>query len=168
MSTAIAPQQESLFAWLKDAPAPSVPKAKAQPERKAAPPPKQPPTETKKASRKKKDDLPHVWVVAAEVEVEPKIAKVAHSKGSFKTPERMRVDALEVYCRGCRRPYGEVLGEDCVAQTDNEHLIGGDQSVRAKRKKAPAPPKNARYISGGYINRRGVDAYMNGVSRPPR
>lgn len=80
----------------------------------------------------------------------------------------MRVDALEVYCRGCRRPYGEVLGEDCAAQIDNEHLIGGDQSVRAKRKGAPAPQKNARYIPGGHINRRGVDAYTNGASRPPR
>lgn len=47
-------------------------------------------------------------------------------------------------------------------------MIGGDQSVRAKRKEAPAPPKNARYIPGGHINRRGVDAYLNGVSRPPR
>ncbi|MET8696943.1 hypothetical protein ABZV65_30885 [Streptomyces bauhiniae] len=169
MSTAIAPQQDSLFAWLKDEPAPSSQKTKPEPERKAAPPPEEPPTEGKRPARKKKKDDPsHVWVVAAEVEVEPKIAKMADSKGSFKTPEGMRVEALEVYCRECRRPYDEVRGEDCVATIDNKHLIGGDQSVRAKRKEAPTPPKNARIIPGGRINRRGVDAYMNGVSRPPR
>ncbi|RZU28311.1 hypothetical protein EV284_6477 [Streptomyces sp. BK022] len=169
MSTAIAPQQESLFAWLTDEPVPSVPQVKAEPLQKTAPPPAKPPTETKRPARKKKkDDLSHVWVVAAEVEVEPKIAKMADSKGSFKTPEGMRVDALDVYCRECRRPYDEVRGEDCAAKIDNRHLIGGDQSVRAKRKPAPAPPKNARIIPGGRINRRGVDAYMSGVSRPPR
>ncbi|MER7377226.1 hypothetical protein [Streptomyces lanatus] len=105
--------------------------------------------------------------MAAEVEVTPKIASVADYRGSFKATEGQRVDALEVYCRGCRRPYDEVKGDDCAAKVDNTHLIGGDQTKRAKRK-VPTPPPNARIISGGTINRRGISAYMSGVSRPPR
>ncbi|WP_404949173.1 hypothetical protein HFP70_35920 [Streptomyces sp. ARC14] len=48
---------------------------------------------------------------------------------------------------------------------DNRHLIGGDQSVRAKRK-MPTPPPNARLVPGGRIERRGIGAYVAGVSRP--
>ncbi|WP_411147389.1 hypothetical protein [Streptomyces sp. A30] len=112
-------------------------------------------------------DLSHVWVVAAEVEVTPRIAKTADYRGSFKASEGQRIDALEVYCKGCRRPYDEVTGQDCSAKIDNRHLIGGDQSTRAKRK-IPIPPKNARVVAGGRIQRRGIEAYVGGVSRPPR
>ncbi|MCG8971763.1 hypothetical protein JRC61_40415 [Streptomyces sp. CL12-4] len=114
-----------------------------------------------------KPDLSHVWVVAAEIEVAPKIASIADYRGSFKAPEGQRVEALEVYCRGCRRPYDEVKGDDCAEKIDNRHLIGGDQSKRAKRK-IPVPPANARIIPGGTINRRGIGAYVAGVSRPKR
>ncbi|MFJ7004131.1 hypothetical protein ACIQWY_29500 [Streptomyces albidoflavus] len=125
---------------------------------KAVPPPEQ------RASSK---DLTHVWVVAAEIEVTPKIAGVADYRGSFRAAEGQRIDALEVYCRGCRRPYDEVRGEDCAAKIDNQHLIGGDQSRRAKRK-IPVPPANSRIIPGGTLNRRGITAYVAGVSRPAR
>ncbi|OVZ99583.1 hypothetical protein B9W64_37310 [Streptomyces sp. CS159] len=108
-----------------------------------------------------------MWVVAAEVEVVPKVAKVADYRGSFKATEGQRIDALEVYCKGCRRPYDEVTGQDCAAKIDNRHLIGGDQSTRAKRK-VPVPPRNARVVPGGRIQRRGIEAYVGGVSRPPR
>ena len=114
-----------------------------------------------------KPDLSHVWVVAATIEVTPKIASVADYRGSFKATEGQRIEALDVYCDGCRRPYDEVKGDDCAAKIDNTHLIGGDQTKRAKRK-VPTPPPNARLISGGTINRRGIGAYMSGVSRPPR
>ncbi|MEU5978416.1 hypothetical protein [Streptomyces sp. NPDC047315] len=114
-----------------------------------------------------KQDLSHVWVVAAEIVVQPKIAKVADYRGSFKAAEGLRIDALEVYCKGCRRPYDEVTGRDCTAKIDNRHLIGGDRSTRAKRK-IPVPPTNARLVPGGRIQRRGIDAYVGGVSRPPR
>ncbi|MEU1592790.1 hypothetical protein ABZ468_07990 [Streptomyces sp. NPDC005708] len=164
MTTATAPLspetgrselQESLFSWLK-------PQAETPaPEEKAAPPAEAP------AEEKPAPDLSHTWVVAAEVEVTPKIAKIADHRGSFKAVEGQRVDALEVYCKGCRRPYDEVTGEDCEAKIDNRHLIGGDQSTRAKRK-IPVPPANAKIIPGGRIQRRGVDAYVSGVSRPPR
>ncbi|MEV8597323.1 hypothetical protein [Streptomyces sp. NPDC052012] len=77
----------------------------------------------------------------------PEIAKMADYRGSFKETEDQRIEALEVY-KGCRRPYDEVAGEDCAAKLDNRHLIGGDQSTRAKQK-TPVPPKNARVVPGG-------------------
>ncbi|MFB8120664.1 hypothetical protein ACFC51_32960 [Streptomyces sp. NPDC055962] len=152
--------QEPLFAWLE----PTTPKRveeAPEPEQKTAPPPEAP------AEEEEAPDLSHVWVVAAEVEVTPKIASIADHRGSFKASEGLRVDALEVYCKGCRRPYDEVTGQDCAAQIDNRHLIGGDQSKRAKRK-IPTPPPTSKIIPGGRIHRRGIDAYMSGVSRPPR
>ncbi|MGY1502920.1 hypothetical protein ACW4TU_41200 [Streptomyces sp. QTS52] len=114
-----------------------------------------------------KANLSHVWVVAATIGVTPKIASVADYRGSFKASEGQRIEALDVYCDGCRRPYDEVKGDDCAAKVDNTHLIGGDQTKRAKRK-FPTPPANARIISAGTMNRRGIGAYMSGVSRPPR
>ncbi|MFF4188085.1 hypothetical protein ACFYZ9_33315 [Streptomyces sp. NPDC001691] len=109
--------------------------------------------------------LAHEWIVAAEVRVEKKIAKIADFRGSFTTTEGTRVDALEVYCRACRRPYEDVADIDCEALIDNRHLIGGDQSVRAKRK-IPTPPPNSQLLPGGTIQRRGINAYVAGVSRP--
>ncbi|MFJ2225551.1 hypothetical protein ACIOFY_36615 [Streptomyces anulatus] len=112
-------------------------------------------------------DLSHEWVVAAEIPVTPKIAKVADDRGSFRAEADQRVTALEVYCKGCRRPYDEVVGTDCSEKIDNRHLIGGDQSTRAKRK-IPTPPKSARPLPAGTVNRRGIHAYVSGVSRPAR
>jgi hypothetical protein len=162
--------QESLFAWLTPeapapvkAPRPACKAASVSPtlwESDSEGPPAAPEPE-------KKPDLSHVWVVAAEVEVTPKIAKTADYRGSFRAAEGQRIEALEVYCRGCRRPWDEVNGEDCSAKVDNRHLIGGDKSTRAKRK-IPVPPANARVVPGGRIQRRGIAAYVGGVSRPPR
>ncbi|MEU9925135.1 hypothetical protein AB0H51_28270 [Streptomyces griseoluteus] len=115
----------------------------------------------------KADTRAHVWIVAAEIKVEDRIAKTADFRGSFTTSTDTRVDALEVYCRACRRPYEDVAKKDCEALIDNRHLIGGDQAVRAKRK-VPAPPPNAKLIPGGTIQRRGIGAYVSGVSRPAR
>ncbi|MEU5425569.1 hypothetical protein AB0H73_08160 [Streptomyces olivoreticuli] len=165
MTTATAPLspaagrafwQEPLFPS-KPALASQAPVMKA--ETKAAPPaspaaPAEPP-----------QDLSHTWVVAAEVQVEPRIASIADFRGSFKATAGQRVDALEVYCKGCRRPYDEAKGEDCAEKIDNRHLIGGDQSTRAKRK-IPAPLPGAKIIPGGTIKRRGIDAYVAGVCRP--
>ncbi|MER7937920.1 MULTISPECIES: hypothetical protein [unclassified Streptomyces] len=109
----------------------------------------------------------HVWIVAAEIKVEPRVARVADFRGSFTTAGDTRVDALEVYCRACRRPFEDVTGRDCEALIDNRHLIGGDQAVRAKRK-VPNPPPNARVVPGGTIQRRGLTAYVSGISRPAR
>lgn len=106
-----------------------------------------------------------MWIVAAEIKVQDRIAKQADFRGSFTTAIATRVDALEVYCRACRRPYEDVAGRAREALVDNRHLIGGDQAVRAKRK-VPTPPPNAKLIKGGTIQRRGIGAYVSGVSRP--
>lgn len=111
--------------------------------------------------------LAHVWIIAAEIKVEERLAKLADHRGSITTVAGTRVDALEVYCRNCRRPYEDVAGNDCEAQIDNRHLIGGDQSQRAKRK-IPEPPPTARLLPGGTIQRRGISSYISGVSRPAR
>lgn len=148
--------QESLFPS-RTAPTPQVPVTKTEAE--AAPP--APPADPAEPPQ----DLSHTWVVAAEIQVEPHIASIADFRGSFKTPPGQRVDALEVYCRGCRRPYDEVKGRDCEEKVDNRHLIGGDQSTRKKRK-LPLPPKGAKIIPGEKVQRRGINAYMAGVSRP--
>jgi hypothetical protein len=111
--------------------------------------------------------LAHVWIIAAEIKVEERIAKLADHRGSITTDAGTRVDALEVYCRNCRRPYEDVAENDCEAQIDNRHLIGGDQTQRAKRK-IPEPPPTARILPGGKIQRRGISSYISGVSRPAR
>ncbi|MGW0035078.1 hypothetical protein ACWDXD_35365 [Streptomyces sp. NPDC003314] len=129
---------------------------------KAAPVPPAPPAAK---PRKKARNVTHVWVVAAEIVVTPKVASIADFRGSFKTEADQRVDALDVYCRGCRRPYDEGKGDPCAAKIDNTRLIGGVQTTRAKRK-VPVPPPSARIVPGGTINRQGLNAYMSGVSRP--
>ncbi|MBT2396233.1 hypothetical protein [Streptomyces sp. ISL-100] len=48
---------------------------------------------------------------------------------------------------------------------DNRHLIGGDQSTRKKRKSLPVP-RGAQITPGEKVQRRGISAYMAGVSRP--
>ncbi|MFF3728536.1 hypothetical protein ACFYYM_40005 [Streptomyces erythrochromogenes] len=143
------PRQESLFAYLS----PRAERKAAPVQEPAAPTPEEVP------------DLSHTWVAAAEIEVTPRIASIADFRGSFKATAGQRIEALEVYCRGCRRPYDEVKGDDCAEKIDNRHLIGGDQSTRMKRK-VIAPPPGARTIPGGTIQRRGLGAYVAGVSRP--
>ncbi|MEU1466359.1 hypothetical protein ABZ467_38340 [Streptomyces sp. NPDC005727] len=56
------------------------------------------------------DTRAHVWIVAAEIKVEDRVAKAADFHGSFTAGPGTRVDALEVYCRACRRPYEDVVG----------------------------------------------------------
>jgi hypothetical protein len=129
----------------------------AEPSTPTSPPP----------AKEAEHSLAHVWIVAAEIKVEERVAKLADFRGSFTTVSGTRVDALEVYCRNCRRPYEDVAAADCEAQIDNRHLIGGDQSQRMKRK-IPELPANAKVIPGETIQRRGITAYMAGVSRPPR
>jgi hypothetical protein len=119
------------------------------------------------AAEEPEQALTHVWIVAAEIKVEDRIAKLADLRGSFTTVEDTRVDALEVYFRNCRRPYEDLAETDCEALIDNRHLIGGDQTQRAKRK-IPELRKNAKVLPGGVIERRGIGVYLSGVSRPAR
>ncbi|MFB6576092.1 hypothetical protein ACFCYC_01405 [Streptomyces sp. NPDC056402] len=106
-----------------------------------------------------------MWIIAAEVQVERKIASLAVLRGSFKARAGQRVEALEVYCKDCRRIYEEVEKEPCLEKIDNRHLIGGDQSIRQKRK-MPEQPRGRVIVPNEKIRRGGIDAYLTGVSRP--
>lgn len=108
------------------------------------------------ASEQETNPLAHTWIVAAEVAIDNATAKRASFRGSFRTEGGMRVDALEVYCRGCRRPLDEVqVDSSCAAKIDNTHLIGGDPGVRAKRLVVePSGP-----IKYQIIDRRGMNGY---------
>jgi hypothetical protein len=107
------------------------------------------------ASEQEADQLAHTWIVAAEVAIDNATAKRASFRGSFRTEGGMRVDALEVYCRGCRRPLDEVRDEPCAAKIDNTHLIGGDPGVRSKR--IVHEPQGV--IKHAVIDRRGMNGY---------
>lgn len=102
-------------------------------------------------------DLTHTWVVAAMIHVDRKTAKQADFRGSFRVKEEQRIEALDVYCEKCKRHYEDVADQPCSAKIDNQHLIGGDQSERVKRKKANLPP-NAVVVPGPRINRYGIGA----------
>ncbi|MEU8540891.1 hypothetical protein AB0C52_13040 [Streptomyces sp. NPDC048717] len=144
--------QESLFAAKVEVDAPVPPENKARP---AHPRPR----------IESAPDLSHTWLVAAEIQVEARVASIADFRGSFRVSAGQRVEALEVYCRGCRRPYEDVKGTPCEEKVDNKHLIGGDQSIRKKRK-LPPPPRGVTIVPGDRVQRRGIGAYMAGVSRP--
>jgi hypothetical protein len=118
--------------------------------------PQKPTIEEKIATEQEASALAHTWVVAAEVAIDNATAKRASFRGSFRTEGGMRVDALEVYCRGCRRPLDEVgVDSQCAAKIDNTHLIGGDPGVRAKRNVVkPTGP-----IKHQIIDRRGMNGY---------
>lgn len=104
----------------------------------AAPAPSNQPTPLTMAERiaaeQAENPLAHEWIAAAEVAIDTRTARRASFRGSFRTQDGMRVDALETYCRKCRRPLDAVGNRDCEAKIDNTHLIGGDLSTRAKRK----------------------------------
>lgn len=106
-------------------------------------------------------DLSHKWCVNAQVFVDAKVAKIADFRGSFRVKEQTRIEALDVICADCRRPYEDVADQACAAKIDNRHLIGGDQREREKRKKPNLPP-GAVIVPGPRINRRGIDAYIRG------
>lgn len=78
----------------------------------------------------------HEWVVAANIPVDPKAAKRAVDRQSVRAhmldPD-LKIDALEVYCDNCRRPYDDVADMVCEVATSNEHLRGGPLGERAKR-----------------------------------
>lgn len=119
---------------------------------------KEPPL-TDGAPEQPEKDLTHTWIGAATVALDPKTAKHADLRGSYRTKIEERVDVLEVYCKGCRRPYDDVADEPCAAKINNEHLIGGNPGERKKRKRAEnvsAP------VPGPRINRMGVEAIARG------
>ncbi|MGL5816670.1 MAG: hypothetical protein ACRCYR_03835 [Phycicoccus sp.] len=105
-------------------------------------------------------DLSHSWVSQATIDLDEKLAKHANLRLSFRLPGGTRIDSLEVMCKACRRPFDDVADLVCEAKIDNTHLIGGDQSVRAKRN-SPVIPDGAVVVPGPRINRRGIDAVLS-------
>lgn len=105
---------------------------------------------------------PHAWVGSATVELDAKTAARAARYLSYRAPEGQKIDVLEVYCSGCRRNLLDVAkGAPCAAKVNNEHLIGGDQRVRAKRKHYELP-ETVTVSPGPRINRRGIGAILSG------
>lgn len=111
--------------------------------------------------KKKEPDRPHAWVGAALVELTEQRARRAAKYQSYRTDKGEKIPVLDVYCSACRRNMEDVRDQPCAALEDNQHLIGGDQSVRAKRKKV-APPASAVPIPAPRIRRRGIDAILSG------
>lgn len=101
-------------------------------------------------------DLSHTWGIAALILVDHATAKQADFRGSARLKEGQRVEALETYCVGCRRPFTDVADQECQAKINNQHLIGGDQRERAKRKVVNPPPSSVP-VPAPRINRRGGD-----------
>lgn len=106
-------------------------------------------------------DRSHSWVVAATIEVPDYVAKHSFLRGSFKTAADQRIEALEVYCLHCRRPWDDVADAECEAKVDNTHLIGGDPGVRAKRK-VFEPEGDVVWEHAPKIQRRGIGAVVLG------
>jgi hypothetical protein len=107
-------------------------------------------------------DLSHEWVVAADIPVDIGGAKLADMRRFHVVRAATKVKATDVYCHACRRTFSDVADTECPAKArDNEHLIGGDQAHRAKRKPVVVPA-NATRIQGPKIDRRGVRAIVLG------
>ena len=115
-------------------------------------------------------DLSHRWVAAATIDLSERMARQANVRGYFRaerpdplTGERvaLRVDALDVYCKDCRRTYDDVADLPCEAKIDNSHLVGGHPEERRKRR-PQEPPAGATRLSGARITRRGIDAVVAG------
>ncbi len=113
--------------------------------------------------RPKRDPaLAHEWVGAAVVDLTLARAKRVLKYQSFRAKDNEKIPVLDVYCKNCRRNMEDVTPDsDCSAKVNNEHLIGGDQRVRAKRKHAELPP-GAVVMPGPRVNRYGIDAVIRG------
>lgn len=143
----------------REPPTPPAPTAPPTPEPR--PKPIRPPMADRIAAEQEADPMRHTWVVAATIPIDHATARKASHRGSFRTEGGMRVEALEVYCSGCRRPLDEVRDDPCAAKEDNTHLIGGDPGVRAKRK----VPEIKGVIKRQVIDRRGMAGYSVAQNR---
>ena len=111
-------------------------------------------------------DLSHTWIGASTIPLTEKQAKRADLRCSITLEpgdSPLRIDVLEVYCSGCRRAREDVADEPCSAKINNEHLIGGDQRERVKRKQLRLPPGvEVTPIPAPRINRMGIAGILNG------
>lgn len=95
------------------------------------------------------------------------MARVADFRGSFRTKNEPRIDALYTYCRACR-PVADVSNSDRALGSTTRLRNGGDRSVRAKRK-TPAPPAGggAKIVLGGNFTRYSLKGDVAGSAHPP-
>ena len=110
-------------------------------------------------------DLSHAWIGAATIPLTEKQAKRADLRCSviLNPLEPTKIDILDTYCSGCRRNYEDVADQPCEAKINNEHLIGGDQRERVKRKGLQLPPGvQVTPIPAPRINRMGITGILNG------
>lgn len=75
-------------------------------------------------------ELEHMWVAAATVGLTDRLALRAWKTSRFEVPERTRIEALEVYCGRCRKPYETARDTTCKP---TEWLRGGPIGERKKR-----------------------------------
>lgn len=108
------------------------------------------------ATKTVKPDTKHAWIAGAVLDISEKQARRAVKYGSYMTASETHVEALDVYCRGCRQQFThELVNLACPAKVDNRHLIGGDQRVRAKRKAIDIRPGMAM-VPGPHVTRFGI------------
>ena len=90
----------------------------------------------------------HAWIAASNVPLDDKQAKYAERRGALwvgcvPDPEGhlgVKIEALEVSCGACRRPYADVAGLPCAALASTEHLRGGPIGERKKRPRPAVDP----------------------------
>lgn len=90
------------------------------------------------------DDHPqsHRWIVNAAIPVTSAIARTADFRGMFRAAAGLKIEALDVLCSECGKPFGDVAGGPCeVSQTASsgirDHLLGGRLHERARRTVSP-------------------------------
>lgn len=114
----------------------------------------------------KPEDYPHEWVAAVNIPLTRRAAKKADFRGSLTVEDldlKDKVNVLETLCDVCRRPFEDVDGKACEGKIDNQHLIGGDQRERMKRKTFQVPQgAMVRRVPGPTIHRYGIDAVIRG------
>jgi hypothetical protein len=106
-------------------------------------------------------DHGHVWVGAAMVDLTEQKARRVLKYQSYRADDGEKIRVLDVYCSACRKNMEDVATTPCTAREDNQHLIGGDQSRRAKRKRYERPD-SVIPMPGPRINRYGIDAVIRG------
>ncbi|HET9654293.1 MAG TPA: hypothetical protein VFP72_02990 [Kineosporiaceae bacterium] len=127
----------------------------------AAPPLSLPPDTPQPPQAPAGQDLSHDWVIAAVVPVNAAAARLADMRRYHRLNEPTQIRAIDVYCHLCRRTYEDAADQPCQARVNNEHLIGGDQRTRAKRRPIVIP-EGAEQLPGEPIDRRGVRAVVEG------
>lgn len=66
--------------------------------------------------------MPHEWVGAAMVLLDPPRAAQANKSGKVRIVSPVHVEVLDVFCRRCRRSYKEAREYECVLGSQH---IGG-------------------------------------------